>query len=66
MGNTSGASSKNNGSVRLCEDFKVTVNPGLVVDTYLLPTIDDLQEKMNGKTTGLDVEEIPEPQYGKQ
>ena len=25
-----------------------------------------LQVKMNGKTIGLDVEEIPEPQYGKQ
>ena len=48
MGNTRGASSKKDDSDRLCGDFKVTVNPGLVVDTYLLPTIDDLQEKMNG------------------
>ena len=34
--------------MRLCGDFKVTVNPQLVVNTYPLPTLDDLQEKMNG------------------
>ena len=39
---------KKNGSVRLYGDFKVTVNPQFVVETYPLPTLDDLQEKMNG------------------
>ena len=39
---------KTSGSVRLCGDYKVTVNPELVADTYPLPTLDDLQEKMNG------------------
>ena len=41
---------KKSGSVPPCGDFKVTINPELIVDTYPLPTIDDLQEKMNGGT----------------
>ncbi len=39
---------KKSGGVRLCGDFKVTINPELVADSYPLPTLDDLQEKMNG------------------
>ncbi|XP_048579360.1 uncharacterized protein K02A2.6 [Nematostella vectensis] len=39
---------KKSGGIRLCGDFKVTLNPELVADSYPLPTLDDLQEKMNG------------------
>ena len=39
---------KRDGSVRLCGDFKVTLNPVLIADTYPMPTLDDLQEKLNG------------------
>jgi len=41
---------KPNGTIRLCGDFKVTLNPYLVTDTYPMPSIDDLQEKMSGGT----------------
>lgn len=41
---------KPSGAIRLCGDFKVTLNPHLVTDTYPMPAIDDLQEKMSGGT----------------
>lgn len=41
---------KPSGAIRLCGDFKVTLNPHLVTDTYPMPSIDDLQEKMSEGT----------------
>ena len=33
---------KNDGSVRICGDYKVTINQATNVDSYSLPKIDDL------------------------
>lgn len=33
---------KSDGSVRMCGDYKVTLNPSLIVDEHPLPTIDEL------------------------
>lgn len=33
---------KKDGSPRICDDFKVTVNPVLTTERYPLPLIDDL------------------------
>ena len=33
---------KKDGSVRICEDFKVTVNPQFDVDPYPIPRIEDI------------------------
>lgn len=37
---------KKNGRIRLCGDYKVTVNPHLKVDDHPLPTIDELLVKL--------------------
>ena len=39
---------KRNGQVRICGDFKQTVNPVLQIDKYPIPNIDDLYSKVSG------------------
>lgn len=34
--------------VRICGDYKITINPGLLVDDYPLPTIEELFSTMAG------------------
>lgn len=40
--------SKKDGTVRLCGDFKVTINPALCVDKYPIPCIEDLVPSLAG------------------
>ena len=39
---------RRDGGVRICGDYKVTVNPHIVKDTYPLPRIEDLLAKLEG------------------
>ena len=39
---------KSNNEVRICADYKVTINQVLLVDEHPLPTIDELFSKMAG------------------
>ena len=49
--------SKPNGSIRICGDFKVTINPWLKVPDYPFPTVEELFATLNGgqKFTKLDL-----------
>ena len=44
---------KSNGSVRLCGDYKVTCNPHLQVDQYLLPKQEDAFVRLSGGKKGV-------------
>ncbi|XP_015608312.1 uncharacterized protein LOC107274076, partial [Cephus cinctus] len=48
---------KSNGNIRICGDFKMTLNPHIIMDIYPLHTIDDIFAKLqNGDTfTELDL-----------
>ena len=37
-----------NGAVRICGDYKVTINQASFVDTYPLPRIDELLANLSG------------------
>ena len=39
---------KNDGSVRICVDYKLTANQAVKVDTYSLPRIEDLLALLAG------------------
>lgn len=39
---------KTNGTVRICNDFKSTINPHLVVDQHTLPYIEDIFARFSG------------------
>jgi len=39
---------KRNGAVRICGDYKVTLNPEILVDEHSIPTIEELFCKMAG------------------
>ena len=39
---------KGNGEVRICGDFKLTLNPNIIIDKYPLHTIDDIFAKLQG------------------
>ena len=50
MGHPISGSSKGDGRVRLCGDFKVSVNPALKIDQYPLPKVEDMFATL-GKST---------------
>ena len=42
---------KANGGIRICGDYKLTVNPSLIVDQFLVPTAEDLFATLTGGQT---------------
>lgn len=51
---------KADGTVRICGDFKVTVNKSLKIDDYPVPTIEELFKTMAGgkKFTKIDLKKV--------
>ena len=41
---------KSNGQIRLCGDYKMTLNPHLLVDKHPIPRVSDLLTKLSGDT----------------
>ena len=39
---------KSNGQIRICGDYKVTINKGVVEDEYPLPRVNDLYASLTG------------------
>ena len=39
---------KADGNVRICGDYKTTINPVIENDTYPVPTVDEVFEKVQG------------------
>ena len=48
---------KTNGKIRICGDFKVTINPQILIDQHPIPTIEELLARLNNgeKFTKLDL-----------
>ena len=42
---------KSNGQIRICGDYKVTINQGVVEDKYPLPRVNDLYASLTGEET---------------
>ena len=42
---------KSNGQIRICGEYKVTINKGMVEDTYPLPRVNDLYASLTGGET---------------
>ena len=42
---------KSNGQISICGDYKVTINKGVMEDTYPLPTVNDLYASLTGGET---------------
>ena len=49
MGSTDCTSTKKDGNIRICGDYKVTVNPSLLVDQYPLSKPSDLMTCLTGE-----------------
>ena len=66
MGSSHCASSKKDGTIHICGDFKATINPYLDVDQYPLPKPSELFACLTGgkKFTKLDVFSIPADDVG--
>ncbi len=39
---------KSSGAIRICGDFKVTINPHIITDRYPLPRFEEIAAKLNG------------------